>query len=171
MIGYTPVEEDIRARSGTDDKPPQLPGERQRYIDGLRVLAAILEGNPGVRLPSSEITIHFLDSDSDSSREAMAEAARAFPCSWGKRFYGSDENAYFDLAGQIGGLQIRLAAYRDAVCRRVVAGTEDREVDEVVTPAVTRKVTRPVEVVKWDCGSLLAPRPLAGAAAKAVEAA
>ena len=158
MIGLTPVEEDIRDRNGTD-QPPEPPTERERYIDGLRVLASVLEQNPGVRLPSGGIVIHFLGDDSDGERAAMAEAARAFPCNWDKKFYGSEDNAYVDLVGKLAGVTVELAAYRDVVCERVVTGTEDREVEEVVTPAVTRTVTKPVEVVEWRCGSVLAPRP------------
>jgi hypothetical protein len=102
---------------------------------------------------------------SASAREDLAAAARAMPCAWTKDAWetGDGGRAYFDLAGQLGELKIKLGAYRDAVCTRVVTGTEEREVEEVVTPAETRKVTQTVEVVEWQCGSLLAPAENAGA--------
>jgi hypothetical protein len=169
MTVLTPAEED--ARNGTDQTPRPLT-ERERYIDGLRVLASVLEQNENIPLPiqghSSTLTMMFFGKD-EIIRGAMAAAARAFPCNWEKRVSGV-AGEYFDLLGTLGALRVELTAPRGAVCKRVVVGTEEREVEEVVTPAVTKKVTRPVEIVEWDCGSLLAPRPAVAAdeAAKAV---
>ena len=167
MIGYTPVEDDLRALSASHEPPTP----RQRYIDGLRVLASVLENHEGIPLPwdgtGSPISLNFLFGD--RPREQMAGAARAFPCEWSKDFMSSRYGDYINLDGKVAGLSIRLTAYRDTVCKRVVTGTEDREVEEVVTPAVTRKVTETVDVIEWDCGSVLAPR-LPGQAAKTVAA-
>jgi hypothetical protein len=153
----------------------QPPSERERYIDGLRVLAAVLEQNPDIPLPyegtGTDIGINFLSGD--DPRERMAAAARAFPCNWDKVFWGH-ETAFFDLKGQLAGLKVSLTAYRDVVCRRVVTGTH--EVTETVKdPAKLAEVpeievTHVVEDVEWDCGSLFAPRPLADAAPLAVSA-
>ncbi len=163
--------------SGTQEAPTK----RQRYIDGLRVLASVLEEHPEVDLPyngdTSPIAFYFL-SGADPRAE-MAAAARALPCAWRKRVRDDgDGTGVFKLTGELAGLRVEMTAYRDAVCKRVVVGTEDREVEEVVTPAVTRTVTKPVEIVEWECGSLLAPLPAAepmaieaGAAADAEEAA
>ena len=139
--------------------------DRAAYIQGLRQLADILEAHPEVPLPyeggrrTTAITIHFLHDD--DPRAELATAARAIPCTWQKETSEPDPDgkwaAYFDLNGQLGGLHLKLTAYRDAVCTRVVTGLEDREVQEIVTPAVTRTIVKPVEVVEWDCGSLLAP--------------
>jgi hypothetical protein len=134
--------------------------DRAAYIDGLRQLASVLERNPEVQLPSDGRTLPlawtFWGGD---AREQMAAVARALRCAWQKEVTVEDEEfpAYFRMAGDLSGLQVQLTAYRDAVCTRVVTGTEDREVEEVVTPALTRKVTKPVEVVEWRCESLLAP--------------
>jgi hypothetical protein len=179
MIGLTPVEEDIRARSGADE-PVRPPTERERYIDGLRILASVLEQNPGIPLPiqghSTTLTMMFFGKDEDI-REAMALAARAIPCDWKKRVSGGGEHGeYFDLLGTLGALRVELTAPREAVCKRVVTGT--REVTEMVkdpeklaeVPEI--EVTRTEDVIEWDCGSLLAPRPaVAGEAPKAVQAA
>lgn len=162
---------DISAAGETrSDGTPRVPDERQRYIDGLLMLAGILKNHPGVPLPyhghHCEITISEFLCVADP-REALAAAARAFPCDWRK---GARDDTYFDLIGQLGGLKIKLTAYRDAVCERVVVGTEDRPVEKVITPAVTETVTEPTEIVEWRCGSLLAPRTaeLADKAQKAV---
>lgn len=132
--------------------------QRTGYIQGLRALADILEHNPGIPLPlhgdaeHTALLIGFYGSD---GREKLAAAARAFPCTWAKDADGK----WFNLNGVLGGgLHVQLYAEREQVCTRRVVGVEDREVEEVVTPAVTRKVTKPVEVVEWDCGPLLAPR-------------
>jgi hypothetical protein len=175
MIGYTPVEEDIRALSAVREPPPP-PSPRQLYIDGLRVLASILESRPEVKLPyhgsDTHMTLYFLSGD--DPRADLAAAARAIPCDWRKSaddYTGSP--SVFHLAGELGGLRLQLTAYRDAVCTRVVTGT--REVTEKVkdpeklaeVPEI--EVTRTVEDVTWDCGSLLAPR-LPEPAPKAVAA-
>ncbi len=128
---------------------------RHDYIEGLRQLADILETTPGLQLPVDgqlfPISISFWTS---TAREDMAATVRSFPgVIWAKQADG----AYFRLDGKLAGLHIQLAAYRDAVCTRKVTGTEELEVEEIITPAVTRKTVKTVEVVEWDCQSLLAP--------------
>lgn len=139
--------------------------ERAKYIDGLRILAAVLEQHPGIPLPrtgDAAEPVRFSFLNGDEPRQVLAAAARAIPCTWRKEATDADERGrwpgYFDLYGQLGGLHLKLRAERDVVCTRRVVGTEDREVDEVVTPAVTRTVVRPVEVVAWECDPLMAPR-------------
>ncbi len=133
---------------------------RAAYTAGLRMLAGALDAHPGLPLPDGEITIRFLHAG--DPRAQMADAARAFPCTWRKDAWeGESGNAYFELAGKLGGLRIRLSAYRDAVCTRVVTGT--RQVTETVAdPAALAavpqvEVTRTEDIITWDCGSLLAP--------------
>jgi len=161
-----------RAETGAQAPDDMTPSPRQRYIEGLRLLASVLEANENLPLPyegaSTAITFHYLGGE--NPREAMAEAARLIPSTWRKEVSDESEKfpAYIDLVGNLAGVKVRLVAFRDTVCKRVVTGTEDREVEEVVMPAVTRMVTKPVEVVEWDCGSLLGPRPMADEAPKAV---
>ena len=132
---------------------------RAGYIAGLRLLADALDAHPELPLPSTNaITFHFL-SDSADPRAEMAAAARAIPCTWAKVVLDGEKWSYFELHGKLAGLRVELTAFRDAVCTRVVTGAEERELVEVVTPAVTRKVVKLVEVVEWQCGSLLAPAP------------
>lgn len=130
------------------------PDERAAYIEGLRQLADVLAEHDELPLPyegnSNAITFHFMFVP--DPRAELAAAARALPVSLTKKIrdYGED-GSYLDLAGQLAGLKFELTAYRDDVCTRRVVGTEDREVEEIVTPAVKRTVTKPVEVVEWDC--------------------
>lgn len=151
--------------SGQDEGQP--PDERQQYIDGLRVLASVLEQHPGLELPATGTRMALKwNFWGDDARELMAATARAIPCEWRKDVTEESSEgvpAYFDLDGELGALKIRITAYRDAVCERVVVGTEDRPVERVITPAVTETVMERAEVVEWRCGSLLAPRPAASA--------
>jgi hypothetical protein len=153
MIGPTEHEKDL-ARDG---------GQRAGYITGLRALADILENHPEVPLPYDgnlgDLAINdFLNTA--SPREDLAAAARAFPIRWQKHVRGTVEGSpdYFDLKGELHGLKIRLTAYRDAVCTKIVTGTEEREVEKVITPAVTETVTETVETYEWVCESVMAPQ-------------
>ena len=133
--------------------------DRAKYIEGLRQLAAVLQAHPEIPLPTQgnllAIGICFMDGDG-SDRERMAAAARAFPCDWGKRIRDGGEVSYFELDGLLaGGLKVSLSAFRETICTRKVVGTEDHEVEVVITPAVTQKVVKPVEVVEWTCGPVL----------------
>lgn len=138
--------------------------ERAAHIAGLRQLADALEAHPEIPLPRTgasggpPVKLHFLGGP--DPRGALAAAARLIPCTWRKEFSEADPDgrwpAYLDLRGQLGGLHLELTAKRDDVCTRVVKGTEEREVEEIVTPAVKRRVTRPVEVVEWTCAPVLA---------------
>jgi hypothetical protein len=139
---------------------------RSEYVRGLRLLADVIEQHPELPLPmagdSEWSPVRWYFTVADDPRAEMAAAARALPVAgrWLKE-YGEDDpagehKARLDMSGMLAGLHVELVAYRDDVCTRIVTGTEDREFDEVVTPAVTRKVKRPVEIVEWQCGPVLA---------------
>lgn len=135
-----------------------IASRRAEYIAGLRLLADALEMHPEAELPAGGTTVPLsITFWGSSARERMAAAARALPCTWTKDYRDGGEGyeSYFDLNGMLAGLKIALTAYRDTVCERVVVRTEDREVEEVVTPAETRMVVKSVEIVRWECGSVL----------------
>jgi hypothetical protein len=137
---------------------------RAAYTAGLRALADVLDRHDEVPLPhagnGTEISINFLSGQ--DPRAALAAAARAIPCDWRKDAWEAPDgrNAYFDLLGELHGLKLKLCAYRETVCERVVTGT--REVTVTVpdpealaaVPKVT--VTKFVDDVEWRCGSVLA---------------
>ena len=134
---------------------------RAAYVQGLLMLASLLEEHEELPLPyegsASDMTFHFLGGG--DPRAAMAAAARALPVTWRKDALDGDGASYFELRASLAGLRIKLTAYRDAVCTRVVTGT--REVtEEVPDPdmlaAVPRvEITRTVEDVSWDCEPLM----------------
>lgn len=138
---------------------------REERIAGIRQLADLLEQHPEFPMPyhleSAELSIMFFSGDNDRDREDMARVARLIPGKLTKDVRESGEYGdYFDLHGRIAGIKIKLTAYRDAVCKRVVTGTRtetktvpDPELLEAV-PTIT--VTETVEDVEWVCGPLLA---------------
>jgi hypothetical protein len=135
---------------------------RAEYVKGLRALADLLEQHDELPLPyqggkHSPMSLTFLSDDDPKGR--LAAAARAMPGRLDKQVRESAEYGnYFDLRCRLDGLHIKLTAYRDAVCERVVVGT--REVTrEVVVPVktVTETVTETVEDIRWECRPLLAP--------------
>lgn len=155
-----------------------VPGDpRAAYAKGLRALAGILEASPGIPLPyhgtDAEIAINaFLHSQ--DPRAEMAATVRAFSgVTWAKetRDGQGPDDSYFDMTGSLHGIRLRLTAFRDAVCERVVTGT--REVTEKVkdpealaaVPEV--EITKTVDEVEWRCSPVLAPavRPEGGEAA------
>lgn len=136
--------------------------ERQKYIDGLRALADALEVHPEIPLPANgqyrnyPLTISF--GYGSNPRERLAAAARAIRCNWAK----SVDDSWLNLDGQLGGLYVQLYGKRDDVCTRRVVGTEQKEVEVEIIPAVTEKVTKEVEIVEWDCTPILAPARIDG---------
>jgi hypothetical protein len=139
--------------------------ERALYIQGMRDLMDALEASPSIPLPyqgradTIALTFHFLNGA--DPRAEMAAAARALPCDFRKEPKDYGDVSYLDLAGAIRGVRIRLVAYRDAVCTRVVTGTREvtRTVQdpEALAQVPEVEITETVEDVTWECGSLLAP--------------
>jgi len=138
---------------------------RAAHIAGLRALADKLETCPEVPLPfdgrTEPVTFHFL-ADGDPGA-AMAAAARALGGRWKKstRDYGdAGGGAYLDLTGALHGLKIKLTAYRDAVCQRIVTGTREvteRAQDPGLLAAVPfTDVTKTVDTVSWVCSPIMA---------------
>lgn len=138
------------------------PTKRERFIDGHRVVASILETHPEIPLPSL-ICGYMFGFYGKDARERMAAAARIFPCSWTKDVTETEYGEYFKLRGEIGGIRVELSAERESICRKIVTGTH--EVTEMVPdPAKLAEVpevevTRVVEDVVWECGPLLSQAP------------
>jgi hypothetical protein len=139
---------------------------RTAFAKGLRELADVLERSPeSVPLPYDGVAtgLDFMFLFGDDPRADMAEAARTIPCNWQKRVSSDADGGNFYLDGQLHGLKLTLIAQRGTVCERVVKGTEDREVEEVIEPAKTRTVVKPVEIVEWVCHPVLSPAAKADA--------
>lgn len=130
--------------------------QRSEYIAGLRAIADALEQHPDVKLPyhGNTGTFSWVTSHEADPKAETAKIVRTFGGDWTKR---ENQGDLMVFVGRIAGVSVDIICDRDTVCTRRVVGTEDREVQMVVTPAVTETVTETVEVVEWDCGSLLAP--------------
>jgi hypothetical protein len=172
MEGFTPAEIDLLhetalaedAEPATRQRGATLDERREKRLQDVEQIVAVLRANPGLELPyefGCQFTFMFFGGD--DPRTDMAAAARAIPVAgnWGKHYSAATDRwpAYFDMNGEMtGGLRIKLTALRDQVCERIVTGTEMRPVERIVTPAVTETVEEATEIVEWRCGeSVMAP--------------
>lgn len=146
------------------------PDPRAEYIAGLRQLADALEQHPELNLPfngrTPESNIFVTTAGGGDPRGQVAAWARVLPGRKDKRERGE----YLDLHGAFRGLHIKVIANREAVCEKVVIGTET--VTEIVpdpvyiasAPMIERETER--EIVEWVCPpSILADAEPVGAAA------
>jgi len=145
--------------------------DRAEYIAGLRQLADLLEAHDELPLPVegriSAINFHFLFDD--DPRTALADAVRAMPISLAKNDPASSDYAetYFELAGYLRGLEVKLVAFREQVCERVVVDRREVTVEvpdpEALAEVPTVTETHTVETVEWRCHPVLAPAVDGGA--------
>lgn len=105
---------------------------REGIIDGLRVLADFLEARPDVPLPYLGTLHAFAEPDE------LPVVARAL-----NGFTKSHDGNFLSLVKNVGGFELHVNFASEAVCERVVVGTE--EVPEKITPAHTK------EIVEWKC--------------------
>lgn len=135
---------------------------REAQIAGIRDLADWLEAHPEIPVPhsltgASEYAYELIHAKhGEDERSVVAAVARALPGKVEKRALDTAD-ALFSLTGTLpGGVNIKVVADREAVCRRVVTGTRE-VVEKVPAPdAPMIEVTRTVEDVEWVCGSILA---------------
>lgn len=136
---------------------------RSDYTAGLRALADLLDANPDVPLPSRlgrDFSWAVFGSKVPTGQKvpvALADLARTLiPGVRNKRA----DDGYFRVSGKLHGLNLEVWAMREAVCTRVVTGTETVTrgvLDAAALAAVpTTTVTETVETVEWVCAPLLA---------------
>jgi hypothetical protein len=138
-------------------------GSRAQKIAGLRQLIDALAADETIPLPYEldDSAIHWYVL---RDREAAAAVVQGLPCAWQKTVRDGDDpdGGSLDMAGTLGGpagLDVKVTVNRSAVCHRRVVGTEEVEVDEVVTPAVVKKVKETRDVVVWNCRPILSAQP------------
>lgn len=107
-------------------------GLRQKRIDGLRELVDYLEARPDIPLPY----VGTMDAFGDPAE--LPVIARAMG-----GFTKNHDGNYLTLVRSFGPVQLHVNFASEAVCERVVVGTE--EVPEKVTPAHVE------EIVEWRC--------------------
>lgn len=81
-------------------------------------------------------------------KKAVRKLLRAIGGKWDKD--PSDSTMLFRQDAAIGEAKVTVFTQREAVCERKVVGTE------TVKHAAVKAYTETVELVEWDCGSLLA---------------
>ncbi|MDP7337678.1 MAG: hypothetical protein QF786_00050 [Vicinamibacterales bacterium] len=111
------------------------------FVGGLRDLADWYEAHPEVTLPSSTVNIYPDVREFSAVARAMGSAEKEAVGSW------------FVLAKSFGPISLEANADRDEVCTKRVVGTRT-ETKRVPTAFEDREVD--VEIVEWDCPSLLA---------------
>lgn len=130
---------------------------RAEYIAGLRALADLLEAQPELMKPHGALQV--IPLGEQQSREQLAVWARALPGKKDKQI----NDTFANLVGTLRGVQVKVVAYRDEVCERVVTGTETvtkKVKDPEALAAVPEiEVTEEVEQVEWVCRPMLADEP------------
>lgn len=117
-------------------------------------MASLLEQRPELMTPHGDLTVVPLGEQ--QSREQLAAWSRALPGRKDKQI----TEQFANLVGSLHGLKVKVIAYRDEVCEKVVTGVETvtRKVkDPEALKAVPEvEVTEEVEQVKWICRPMLA---------------
>lgn len=142
---------------------------RSAHTHALRTLADWIDQHPELGLPygvdigkPNPVSISVLD-DTETTPERFAAAVKALG---GARVKEADDG-YMCVRRVFGpGVEVEIWTTRSRVCEAVVVGTEQVQVEEIVTPAVTRNVTEERDIVEWRCAPILTA-PLGIAAARA----
>lgn len=156
-------------------KPNSYAPDSAAVAADLRTLAGVIEDNPVLAslikqaFDGSLFPIYAAaEEHRDAPRELLVDAVRQLkPIATGpieKRYI----DKWFEANIPLQAITLRLTEHRDAVCTRVVTGTETvtEEIPDPAYIAAAPKITqtREVEKVEWKCEPLMAPSPAAGAA-------
>jgi hypothetical protein len=118
--------------------------ERALYVAGLREIADFYDAHPEVPTPSDGHNNYAVNTDEDARK--LAKALGTF-----KKEYSED---MFTMSKTFGSIQAKFVFYRKAICKAKVVGVKTIEAQFV--PAYTVPA-RTVDIIEWDCGSLLDP--------------
>jgi hypothetical protein len=132
---------------------------RERYISELKQLVLLLEENPLIPIP-----LNFGRSKWDSvtwvARTPVEAAAivRMFPGRWGKN---NPKESEVDAENLImkklldRELSLMVIVSREGVCEKKVVGTEKKKVTKVTVKQQTEEVYEDVDMIEFECKSLL----------------
>ena len=112
------------------------------FAADLRKVADFYDAHPDFPLPTTPLTI-----DISVKAAEMKAAARSVP-----RFDKTSGTYFFALNYKFGGITLDLFTNRDNICIRRVVGTKMVETEVVEK---TRTEQKEVEIVEWDCPTLL----------------
>jgi hypothetical protein len=121
--------------------------ERAQYIAGLRQIADFYDAHPEVPTPSDNHTNYAVNTDEDARN--LAKALGTF-----KKEYSED---MFTMSKTFGSVQARFVFYRKAICKAKVVGVKTIEAEFVPAVEAYTRPARTVDIIEWDCGSLLDP--------------
>jgi hypothetical protein len=134
---------------------------RKEWVDGLHAVADYVEAHPGLPLPSAFGARFYLFAGHEADE---GETPLAFLTRCARELRRTDKDVdpnYFSLSRRFGPHAIVALAARDAVCERVVVGTEPVEVQVPPEGVAMVTVTEQRDVVEWRC-----PESLLAAAAE-----
>ena len=140
-----------------EDEAPSTP--RQQFLAELRGVLDLLEANPDLPLPSdigqnawSRLSWY------PSSPVEAAKVVRALGGVWSKNDPNTSEfdATHLIMKAKLGlELHVDLVVSREGVCEKKVVGTERRKVEKVVQEQVTEEVYEDVDVIEFECKSIL----------------
>lgn len=132
---------------------------RTQLLNELRTVLDLLEANPDLPLPrgSGKTAWDALTWYSSNPVEA-AKLVRALGGRWEKNNPNESEYdaMYLRMRAVLGlELHVDVIVSREGVCEKKVVGTERRKVTKVVQPEVTEEVYADVDVIEFECKSLM----------------
>lgn len=136
---------------------PRTP--RQQFLHELRGVLDLLEENPEIPLPTyigssvwQPLTWY------PGNPTQAATIVRALGGKWAKNDPHKSEfdATYLRMTAKLGlELHVDLLVSREGICEKRVVGTEKRKVEKVVVAQVTEEVYENVEVVEFECKSIM----------------
>lgn len=132
---------------------------RQQLLHELRGVLDLLDAHPELELPQdigrgswSALSWH------PSSPVEAAKIVKALGGRWEKNDPNKSEfdATYLRMKSKVGlELHVDLLVSREGVCEKKVVGTERRKVERVVQQEITEEVYADVDVIKFECKSIM----------------
>lgn len=149
------IDEEIIVEAEADD--PLTP--RQQFLRELRGVLDLLDANPELPYPNSIGNSEWssLSWYPNDPLEA-AKIVKALGGRWEKNDPNKSEHdaTYLRMKAKLGlELHVDLLVSREGVCEKTVVGTERKKVERVVQERVVEEVYADVDVIKFECKSLL----------------
>lgn len=140
---------------------------RREFVEGLRALAQWVEDHPEIDVPyqaksvatqAFTIGAHSWNSETETEQDVAEVFASMVKALGGSRAKDADDG-YMRVTRKFGpGVALEVWASRNEVCEAVVVGTETVIENEIVEPAVTRRVEKQRDIVEWRCAPVLADK-------------
>jgi hypothetical protein len=127
--------------------------ETQKFVKGLRDMAAFIEAHPELPMPCSTLRVDYWP-----KLEELRDYVRTF----GRLKKDAIGDSYFVLRkefykGAYTSISIEANWSRDSVCKKVKTGTKKVMQTVQTKPPETIEVETEVETFKWECPKVAAP--------------